>query len=193
MSVIDALQGHTYSVEKWKKVGGNGHYSRNSCQKSDTGPARAAVFRGATKVTLDAKGRMAIPTRYRERLAARCDGQIVVTVDKDHCLLVYPLPEWEIIESKLVNLPSLNKQARLLQRLLIGYATECEIDSQGRVLLPAMLREFAGLNKKAVLIGQGKKFEIWDEDAWNESQGEWVESVKNGDDDLPAALEDLSL
>ena len=103
------------------------------------------------------------------------------------------MPEWEIIESKLVNLPSLNKQARLLQRLLIGYATECEIDSQGRVLLPAMLREFAGLNKKTVLIGQGKKFEIWDEDAWNESQGEWVESVKNGDDDLPAALEDLSL
>ena len=106
---------------------------------------------------------------------------------------VYPLPEWEIIENKLVSLPSLNKQARLLQRLLIGYATECEIDSQGRVLLPDMLREFAGLNKKNVLIGKGKKFEIWDEDTWNESQGEWVESVKNGDDDLPAALEELSL
>jgi MraZ protein len=150
-------------------------------------------FRGINNLTLDAKGRMAMPSRYRERLLEICGGRIVVTVDRDHCLLVYPLPEWEIIENKLVNLPSLNKQARLLQRLLIGYATECEIDSQGRILLPAMLRDFAGLNKKTVLIGQGKKFEIWDEDTWNESQGMWVESVKNGDDDLPAALEDLSL
>jgi MraZ protein len=150
-------------------------------------------FRGINNLTLDAKGRMAMPSRYRDRLLEICGGRIVITVDRDHCLLVYPLPEWEIIESKLVNLPSLNRQARLLQRLLIGYATECEIDSQGRVLLPAMLREFAGLNKKTVLIGQGKKFEIWDEDSWNESQGEWIESVKNGDADLPAALEDLSL
>jgi len=134
-----------------------------------------------------------MPSRYRERLQEICGGRLVITVDQDHCLLVYPLPEWEIIENKLVSLPSLNKQARLLQRLLIGHATECEIDSQGRVLLPPMLREFAGLNKKAVLIGQGKKFEIWDEDAWTESQEEWVESVKNGDDDLPAALEELSL
>ncbi len=150
-------------------------------------------FRGINNLTLDAKGRMAMPSRYRERLLEICGGRIVVTVDRDHCLLVYPLPEWERIEDQLVNLPSLNKQARLLQRLLIGYATECEIDTQGRILLPAMLREFAGLNKKAVLIGQGKKFEIWDEDAWVESQGEWVESVKNGDDELPAALEELSL
>ena len=74
-------------------MGGNGRYSRDSRQKSETGTARTAVFRGATKVTLDAKGRMAMPTRYRERLAARCEGQIIVTVDKDHCLLVYPLPE----------------------------------------------------------------------------------------------------
>jgi len=150
-------------------------------------------FRGINNLALDAKGRMAMPSRYRERLLEICGNRLVITVDRDHCLLVYPLPEWEIIESKLVNLPSLNKQARLLQRLLIGYATECEIDSQGRILLPAMLREFAGLNKKTVLIGQGKKFEIWDEDTWNESQGTWVESVKNGDDDLPAALEELSL
>jgi MraZ protein len=142
-------------------------------------------FRGINNLTLDAKGRMAVPSRYRERLLEICGGRIVITVDRDHCLLVYPLPEWEIIENKLVS--------RLLQRLLIGYATECEIDSQGRVLLPAMLREFAGLDKKTVLIGQGKKFEIWNEDTWNESQGEWVESVKNGDDDLPAALEELSL
>lgn len=92
---------------------------------------------------------MAMPARYRDRLLEACGGRLVVTVDRDHCLLVYPLPEWEIIESKLVELPSLNKQARLLQRLLIGHATECEMDGQGRILLPTMLREFAALTKKS--------------------------------------------
>jgi len=150
-------------------------------------------FRGINNIALDAKGRMAMPARYRERLLDSCGGRLVVTVDRDHCLLVYPLPEWEVIESKLIELPSLNKQARLLQRLLIGHATELEMDAQGRILLPAMLRDFAGLTKKAVLIGQGKKLEIWDEETWGSSQEEWVEAVQSGEGDLPAALEDLSL
>ena len=93
------------------------------------------VFRGATKVTLDAKGRLAIPTRYRERLAARCDGQIIVTVDKDHCLLVYPLPDWEELERKLVRLPSMNKAARRIVRIMVGYATEVDMDGSGRILV----------------------------------------------------------
>ena len=149
-------------------------------------------FRGINNLTLDAKGRMAMPSRYRDRLLEACGGKLVITVDRDHCLLVYPLPEWDIIESKLTALPSLNEQTRVLQRLLIGYATECELDSQGRILLPGMLREFAALDKKIVLIGQGKKFEIWDEASWNENQQQWLETVQ-GDDELPAALEDLSL
>jgi len=150
-------------------------------------------FRGINNISVDAKGRMAMPARYRERLLESCGGRLVVTVDRDHCLLVYPLPEWEVIEEKLNALPSLNKQARLLQRLLIGHATELDMDGQGRILLPAMLRDFAGLKKKAVLIGQGKKFEIWDEETWNESQEEWVAAVQADDGELPAALEDLSL
>ena len=150
-------------------------------------------FRGINNISVDAKGRMAMPARYRERLLESCGGRLIVTVDRDHCLLVYPLPEWEIIEEKLNALPSLNKQARLLQRLLIGHATELDMDGQGRILLPAMLRDFAGLKKKAVLIGQGKKFEIWDEETWNESQEEWVAAVQADDGELPAALEDLSL
>ena len=150
-------------------------------------------FRGINNLALDTKGRMAVPARYRDRLLETCGGKLVITVDRDHCLLVYPLPEWELIESKLVALPSLNKQARLLQRLLIGYATECELDAQGRILLPNMLREFAGLDKKIVLIGQGKKFEIWDEGVWNESQEQWVDSVQEDAEALPASLEDLSL
>ena len=134
-----------------------------------------------------------MPARYRERLLEGCGGRLVVTVDRDHCLLVYPLPEWEIIESKLNELPSFNRQARLMQRLVIGHATELEMDGQGRILLPAMLREFAGLSKKAVLIGQGKKLEIWDAATWNENQEEWLEEVQGSDDELPDALKDLSL
>lgn len=150
-------------------------------------------FRGINNLALDAKGRMALPARYRDRLLEICGGRLVVTVDRDHCLLIYPQPEWEIIESKLIELPSLNKQARLLQRLLIGHATECEMDGQGRILLPTILRDFAGLEKKIVLIGQGKKFEIWDEDTWNESQAAWIESVQSEEGELPLSLEELSL
>ncbi len=150
-------------------------------------------FRGINNVSLDVKGRMAMPARYRERLLERCGGRLVVTIDRDHCLLVYPLPEWEIIEAKLNQLPSLNRQARLLQRLYIGHATELDMDAQGRILLPPMLREYAGLGKKIVLIGQGRKFEIWDETLWNESQEAWVEAVQSSEGELPASLEELSL
>ncbi|MDH5764624.1 MAG: division/cell wall cluster transcriptional repressor MraZ [Gammaproteobacteria bacterium] len=151
------------------------------------------MFRGINNLAIDTKGRMAMPARYRERLMETCGGRMVVTVDRDRCLLVYPLHEWEVIESQLVNLPSLNKQARLLQRLLIGHATEVELDSQGRILLPPMLREYAQLDKKIVLIGQGKKFEIWDEQSWNESQAGWLTDINNDEGGMPSSLENLSL
>jgi MraZ protein len=154
-------------------------------------PIEYAVFRGATKVTLDAKGRLAIPTRHRERLAARCEGQLVATVDRDYCLLIYPFPDWEEIERKLVRLPSLNRQARRLQRLMVGYATELEIDAHGRILLPKELREFAGLGRQAILIGQGNKFELWDEESWNQKRDTWL--GEDDEVDLPAELESLSL
>ena len=135
---------------------------------------------------------MAMPTRYREEIQDQCDGQMVVTVDRDHCLLLYPLPEWEQIERKLVKLPSLNKQARRLQRLLIGHATEAEMDGQGRLLLPPPLREFASLDKRIMLIGQGNKFEIWDEQVWGDRREEWL---NEGDEEggLSEDLESLSL
>ena len=149
------------------------------------------MFRGATKVTLDAKGRLAIPTRYRERIAASCDGQLVATVDRDYCLLIYPFPDWEEIEQKLVALPSLNKQARRLQRLMVGYATEIDIDGHGRILLPRELREFAGLGRQAILLGQGNKFELWDEESWNRKRDAWLSDDEEAD--LPTELESLSL
>jgi MraZ protein len=150
------------------------------------------MFRGASKITLDAKGRMAMPTRYRERLSEKSDGRLVVTVDRDYCLLIYPVPDWEEIERKLVRLPSLNPQARRLQRLMVGYATELDLDGHGRILLPRELREFAGLDRQAILIGQGNKFELWDEDRWNQKRDQWLQAEDDGVD-LPAELESLSL
>lgn len=151
------------------------------------------LFRGVNTISLDAKGRMAMPARYRDRLVETCDGQLIITVDRDHCLLLYPLTEWEEIERKLVRLPSLNKQARRLQRLLIGHATECELDSHGRILLPPPLREFAHLDKHLVLIGQGNKFELWDEKIWNEQREAWLAEEGQEDGELPPELESLSL
>ena len=149
------------------------------------------MLRGATKVTLDAKGRLAIPTRYRERIASRCDGHLVVTVDKDYCLLLYPLPDWEEIERKLMRLPSLDRRARRLQRLMVGHATEVDVDGHGRILLSRELREFAGLERQAVLLGQGNRFELWDEERWNDTRDGWL---SDGDDaDLSAQLENLTL
>ena len=151
------------------------------------------MFRGVNALTLDSKGRMAIPTRYREQLARVCGGQMVLTVDRDHCLLLYPQPEWEEIERKVMKLSSFNKQTRTLQRLLVGHATECELDGNGRILLSPPLREFAGLNKDVVLIGQGNKFEIWDEGAWNAQRAEWLEGEGEEGGKLPPDLESLSL
>jgi len=161
-----------------------------SRQKSESRLVLTVVFRGATKVTLDAKGRMAVPTRYRERLASRCDGQIIVTVDKDHCLLVYPLPDWEELERKLIRLPSMNKAARRIVRIMVGYATEVDMDSNGRILVSRELRDFASLEKNAMLIGQGNKFELWDENTWNEKRDAWLGEDYDGE--LPPDLESIA-
>jgi len=150
------------------------------------------MFRGANPITLDAKGRMAMPTRYRERIAQRCENQMVITIDRDHCLLLYPLPDWEEIEHKLMRLPSLNRTVRELQRLMVGHAAEVELDGQGRILLPPDLRQFASLTKDAVLLGQGARFELWDEARWTERRDSWLQS-EHLTQNLPAELESLAL
>lgn len=134
-----------------------------------------------------------MPTRYRQHLSDVCAGQMVITVDNsDRCLLLYPLPEWEEVERKLQKLPSFNKQARRLQRLLIGHATEVEMDGSGRLLVPPPLREFASFEKRIVMIGQSNKFELWGEELWNERRSEWL---AEGDDlgELPEEMETMSL
>ena len=150
------------------------------------------MFRGAAKVTLDAKGRMVFPTRYREHALERSQGRLVVTVDRDLCLLIYPFPEWEQIERKLMSLPSLHAQARRLQRLMVGHATDVELDGVGRVLIPPELREFAGLGQYGMLIGQGNRFELWDETRWNGRREMWLAADENTTD-LPSELDSLSL
>lgn len=151
------------------------------------------LFRGVTTLNLDAKGRMAIPARHRDRIRETCASQLVVTVDKDRCLLLYPAPEWALIERKLEELPSFNKSARKLQRLYIGHAHEVEMDGQGRILLPPELRRFAGLDRRITLVGQGKKFELWDEETWNGKVDDWFDDVDLDSDDLPDEFGSLSI
>lgn len=150
------------------------------------------MFRGVTNLNLDAKGRMAMPSRYRDRLMESCEGRLVLTVDRDGCLLVYPQPEWERIEQALMSRPNMDRQVRRLQRLLVGHATECELDGQGRILLPTPLREYASLEKRAVLVGQGNKFELWDEDTWTKRREDWFREEDEAGE-LSAALESLAL
>lgn len=133
------------------------------------------MFRGINSVTLDGKGRMALPTRFRESVLLAAEGRIVVTIDmREQCLLLYPLPEWEVVQHKLESLPNIGETARRLQRLLIGHATDIDMDGQGRLLLPGVLRKYADLEKKLVLVGQGNKLEIWSADHWQERMSTWL-------------------
>jgi MraZ protein len=152
------------------------------------------MFRGVNGVNIDIKGRMVMPTRYRDRLQQDSRGCVVLTIDtEERCLLMYPISAWEEIESKLAALPSFNPAARRIQRLLIGHATEAEIDNHGRILLPPLLREYAGLSKRAMLVGQGKKFELWDDAHWQKRRDEWLDDESNLDGDLPEEVKSLSL
>jgi MraZ protein len=146
------------------------------------------MFRGVNKINLDAKGRMALPARYRDQIADCCENQLVATIDTEtRCLLLYPLPDWEAIEKKIDALPSFNPAARRIQRLLIGHATDIELDSSGRLLLPQPLREYAQMDKKLVLLGQGRKFEIWGEEQWNSARDLYLAE----NDEAVALPEDL--
>lgn len=133
------------------------------------------MFRGVQHINMDAKGRLAFPARQREPLLQEFGGQIVTTIDtQSKCLLVYPQPVWDDIQSDIQELPALNPAVRRFQRLLIGYATDMELDNNGRVLMPTPLREYAGLEKKLVLAGQGKKLELWAEDHWLAERDKWL-------------------
>ena len=148
------------------------------------------MFRGVAQLNLDSKGRLAVPSRYREALLVRCAGRLVITADVDKCLLIYPQPDWEPIQQKLMSLSSLNPRIRDLQRQLIGYAEDIDMDAAGRVLVSPALRDFASLNKSVVFVGQGNKFELWDEAKWQTQQEAGLSFM---DGELPPELEGFSL
>ncbi|MFO1258430.1 MAG: division/cell wall cluster transcriptional repressor MraZ [Gammaproteobacteria bacterium] len=151
------------------------------------------MFRGLNELTLDDKGRLAMPSRHRDTLNLETQGQLVVTIDTEcPCLLIYPVTEWEKIEKKITQLPSFNPITRRIQRLLIGHATEVSLDTHGRFLIPPPLRVFAQLSKDVILIGQGQKFELWDGKVWQNSRVQWLEA-KYDLNNLPDELKTLAL
>lgn len=160
------------SGKKWEIVGFNG------------------MFQGAAQLNLDSKGRLGIPARYRDMLLEQCAGNLVVTADADGCLLIYPQPEWQPIREKLLKLSALNPKIRALQRRLVGYAEDVVMDGAGRVLISPTLRTYATLDKRVMLVGQGNKFELWDEAKWQSQQDEALSFL---DGELPPELEGFSL
>lgn len=151
------------------------------------------MFRGINTINLDAKGRMAMPSRYREQLMAACAGRLVVTIDTNHrCLLLYPLAEWEQIEREIESLSSFDPMSQRVKHLLIGHATDLELDGNGRILLPQELRSYGELEKHLCLVGQGKKLEIWGQEAWAAQRELWLsESASSAE--LPEKLRSLAL
>ena len=152
------------------------------------------MFRGATSLNLDSKGRIAIPARYREAVVRQCEGNLIITVNNtnERCLWLFTLPEWEAVEKKVVELPSFSSQAQSLKRLLMGYASDCEMDANGRLRIAQPLIDFAGLDKHLMLIGQGNKFEIWDETLWNTKCKQWTE-LPEDQESISEHLMNLSL
>ena len=149
----------------------------------------ASLFHGVTQLALDAKGRLAIPARHRDALGNGA-SRVVITADPSRCLLVYPPDAWEPIQARLMSLSSFDERIRGLQRLIVGHADDVEIDASGRVLVPPALRQYARLDKHVVLVGQGRKFELWDEAAWQQATAQAIAFPAEG---LPPELDGFSL
>ena len=151
------------------------------------------MFRGVHHLSIDAKGRLAMPARHRERVQVICAGALIATIDpQSRCLLLYPLPTWEELEKEIQQLPTLEPAVRRFQRLLVGYATDLECDASGRLLVPPALREYAGLDERAVIVGQGKKMELWDEDTWLAERAKWLQLAAE-EGSMPEEMRRLAL
>lgn len=162
-------------------------------QRGEEPAGAAAVFRGVTQLALDAKGRLAIPGKHRDALAGSPDNgerTLIVTADPSRCLLVYPRSTWEPIQARLMALSSFNVEIRGLQRLLVGHADEVDMDGAGRILVPPALRQYARLDHHVVLVGQGTKFELWDNATWLQETDRTITFPAGG---LPPELDGFSL
>jgi MraZ protein len=148
------------------------------------------MFRGATNLSMDAKGRLSVPAKHRDALLTQSAGNVVLTAHPHGCLLLYPQPAWEPIQAKMMALSSFDKQSSSLQRLLVGFAEDIAVDAAGRLLISPTLRDFAGLEKDVMLVGQGSHFEMWNMSAWRKQ----LDNVMSGDGiEMPAELEGFSL
>ena len=148
------------------------------------------MFSGATNLSLDIKGRLAVPAKHRDELIVQSAGNIVLTAHPHGCLMLYPRPAWEPIEAKLTGLSSFNPQTSAIKRMIVGQADHLELDTTGRFLVNPVLRKFAKLDKEVMFVGQGSHFELWDIEAWD---AQLAILMGEGNLELPAELEGFSL
>ena len=133
------------------------------------------MFRGISQASIDAKGRLSLPNRFREALSLSSPS-LVISIDiRDKCLLIYPILEWELVQKRLETLSNVSQRNRTLQRLLIGHAIDLEMDKSGRILLPNIHRKYALFKNNVTILGQGNKLEVWAEDEWREQMASWLD------------------
>jgi MraZ protein len=135
------------------------------------------MFRGQFEHNIDAKGRVSVPVKFRDVIAGKYDGNIIVT-KTEQSLVAYPMSEWSVLEEKLLNAPSFKPEVKRLKRFILSAAVECTIDRQGRILIPANLRKYANLDKGLVFVGMLNSFEIWNKDKWDKEEQAAHESFK---------------
>ena len=144
------------------------------------------MFRGVDHVNMDAKGRIALPSRHRERLPAEFTTRVIANIDtQSSCLSIFSVPEWQRIEQQIYQLPN-EPAIKRYKRVMLSHAREIELDSQGRARITAELKSYAKLEKKIVLVGLGNKIEVWDEQRWEEEQQDGLELIQS--DEIPEAI-----
>lgn len=148
------------------------------------------MFQGASQLNLDAKGRLAVPTKHREPLAMPGGGRLTLTAHPHGCLLLYPAPAWEPIRQKVLAFPSTDPTASVWKRILVGFAEEFALDNAGRILVSPELRDFAHIDKQVMFVGQGTHFEIWSVESW---KAQLEKLVNGGSPSLPPGMESFSL
>jgi MraZ protein len=142
-----------------------------------------AVFQGASSLSLDAKGRLSVPTRHRDVLSATASGQLTITKHPHGCLMVFPRPEWEKFRARIAELPM---SAQWWKRIFLGNAMDVDMDATGRVLISPELRQAAGITKDAMLLGMGQHFELWDKATYDAQEAQAMQG------DMPDVFKDFS-
>ena len=146
------------------------------------------MFSGVNNINLDAKGRMAVPARHKDLLATDGVDQLMVTLaHRGNCLLVYPMPAWQVLEKRLMKLSDLNQSVYQLKQILLGHASQCGLDGSGRILIPPLLREHVEIDKRSSLVGMGNRLELWQEETWSAQRAESLSQI--GEMDLESSEE----